>query len=150
MLNNEQARFDIFDHKTKTGNGSRRSPNSQLIAVIPDTEMNLGTLDCGREFRQNAGRQGQRMLKDHRLSGRFRWQIRERDLWKATFFRTKAGPESRVDDCRDRTCIRLRRQIVFTKPPRLREIADKVRLDDRRYRVRGLISWLSAHDLICR
>src|ERR1051325_8671967 len=91
--------------------------------MIPDAEMDLRTLDSGREFSQHTGGQWQRMFEDHRLSGSIRWQVRNRDLGEPTFFGSKAGPESRVDDRCDRVCVRFRCKIVFTHASRFGEMA---------------------------
>src|SRR6185503_21297908 len=55
MLNDQESRFDILDHEAEAGNFSRCAPNSQLVTVIPNTEMYLRTLYCRRELRQNTG-----------------------------------------------------------------------------------------------
>ena len=88
--------------------------------------MNLGTLDCGCEFSEHTGSERQRVFEHHRLAGFFGRQISERDLGKATFFGSKAGPEGRVDDRGDRTRVGLRRESVFAHSPRFGEMAYEV------------------------
>src|SRR6187397_644457 len=63
MLDYKQTRFDVLDHEAEAGNFARRSPDSQLIAVIPHAEMYLRTFHCGCELGENADGQRQRMLK---------------------------------------------------------------------------------------
>src|SRR5262249_26837265 len=130
---------------TKTRYISRRSPNAQLVAERPDAEMYFRTLDCRREFSQHARRQRQRVFKNQRLHRFFRRKIRERDLRKAAFFRTKAGPERGVDDAGDRARIRFRREIRFAVLARLFEMAHEMLFDDGRRNRRRLVSWVFLH-----
>src|SRR5689334_12064189 len=147
MFDDEQSRLNIFKHKTEARNRSCCSPNSQLIAMIPDAEVDLRTLDCGREFSEHTGGQRERMLEDHRASCLFRWQVSDRDLGESTFFRSKAGPESRVDDRRDRARVGLGREIVFAHASRFREIACEVCFHERRCGVRRVVTWGHAHKI---
>src|SRR6185295_3480906 len=112
--------------------------------------MNLRSLDRGREFRQHAGSQRQRMLEDHRLFCMFRRQVGQRDLWKATFFRTKAGPESRIYDCSDRFRVRFGCKVVFAHPARFGKLALEVLLDDGCYLLGCVICWVRTHELFVR
>src|SRR5689334_19603505 len=148
MLDDEQPRLNIFKHETEARNRSRCAPNSQLVAMIPDAEMDLGTLDSGREFSKHTGGQWERMFEDHRLSGSFRRQVRNRDLGEPAFFRSKAGPESRVNDRRDRVRVGFRCKIGFAHASRFSEMACKVFFDERCCYIRRLVCWGHAHTLL--
>src|SRR6185503_18315091 len=87
------------------------------------------------------------MLKHHRLLRLFGRQISERDFGEAAFLRSEAGPESGVDDRRDRLCIGLRRQIVLAEAARLLYLSSEMCLDDGRDGARRLIRWVTAHKL---
>src|SRR5574338_414811 len=145
MFDHKQSWLDIFKDKTVARNRSRCSPNSQLVTLVPDAEMDLRTLYCRREFGKHACSQGQWMLEEHWLSGLFRRQIGDGDLGKATFFRPKAGPESRVDDGRDGARVGLRRQTVFAHSSRLRKIAFEVGLNEGRCCVCRRVGWGHTH-----
>ena len=125
MFDDEQTRLDIFQNKTEARNSSRCSPNFQLIAVVPDAEMDLRTLDGGREFGEHAGVQGQRVLEDHRLSGLFRRQKRKRDLGNVSLLAAETCPEGYVDE-------RLDMLNVGRRGANLREFFEKMGVNSSR------------------
>src|SRR6185503_18266073 len=86
-----------------------------------------------------------RVLEHQRLSGLFRWKIGERDFGETTFFRSKAGPESRVDDGRDRVCVRLGREAVLAHSSCFCEVASEMFFNKWRCYARSLVSWGHAH-----
>src|SRR5690349_22082164 len=100
MLDDQQPRLDVFNYETETRNRARRAPHAQLVIKLPNAEMNFWTLDRRREFHEHASGQRQRPFENQRLARIFGRKIRERDLRKATFLGTKAGPKRGVDDRR--------------------------------------------------
>jgi hypothetical protein len=63
VLYYQKSRFDVFNHKTKTGYASGRAPNLKVIVDHPDTEMYFRTFDGRRQFDQDFCGQGQRTFK---------------------------------------------------------------------------------------
>src|SRR5207237_8787425 len=55
MFDHQQPRFDILEYKSQTWNLARRTPDVQLVRIVPNTQMNSRTFNCRSKFCQDRG-----------------------------------------------------------------------------------------------
>ena len=145
MLDHQQSRFNVLEHKPQTWNYPCCSPDIHFISVTPNTEMNSGALNRRSKFRQNCRSKREAML-EHQLLARLFWrEKRERYLRKAAFFRPETRPESRVNDGFNCARIGCRREFPLATSSCFREVLSKVRFDSCGHGARCLVSWFLDH-----
>src|SRR5689334_5044781 len=98
---------------------------------MPDTQMNSRALNCGSKFCQDCRSQRQTLFKLQSIARLLGWQKGQRDFGKATFFRTKARPESGIDDRRNRSRVRRMSEFPLVTLAGFGQVARKVGLNNR-------------------
>ena len=67
MLDDEQARRRHFEDEAEPRNGAGRAPHAQFAVQARYAQMNPGTLNRGRDFREHAWVERQRLGQDQRV-----------------------------------------------------------------------------------
>src|SRR5712671_2676680 len=112
---------------------------------MPDPQVNSRALDCWSKFCQDRRCQRQTLFELQSIDRLFGWQKGQRDFREATFFGTKARPESSIDDRFNRSRIRRVSEFPLITLAGFRQMARKVGLNYRGHRSSGLVGWFAEH-----
>src|SRR5690606_16627488 len=72
VFDHQQTGFRHIHNKTKIGNTLCSTPDVEFFVFVPYTNMDTSTFYTRSDFSQYLWRQGQPLLKKHRMTGLFR------------------------------------------------------------------------------